>query len=335
MRIAHVIAGLTTLVGGPTAVLASLARIQAAAGHQVTVIPAAQSPEPHALNSGMDDPIVVRPAVSQHHLRWYSRAVAREIYEQIRGHDIVHIHSTWRYHLLAAARAAKSHGIPYVISPHGNLDRYCFGQRQYLKWPYFMLLERQFMNSAAAIHCCSQMELRDVQKLPIKSRKFVIPNPVADDLLHDIPEPDALDLKIPQLRRNQQVISYLGRFHPIKRLDVLVAAFQKIADKHADWVLVLAGPHEDRALADRLAHEVQAAGLTNRIFMPGMIGGPAKAALLRRSAIYVQASIHENFCVSVAEAMGFGVPCIVSNEVALADEIKSGRGRSCLPRNSR
>jgi glycosyltransferase involved in cell wall biosynthesis len=330
MRIAHVIEWLTTLGGGPPSVLGSLARIQAAAGYEVTVVAAMKSPPPHVLAPGENELIAVRPGVARHHVRWYSRAVAHEIREQIRGNDIVHIHATWRYHFWAAASAAKSYGIPYVISPHGNLDHFSLTRRKYVKWPYFMLFDRRMMNHAAAIHCCSRMEMRDICQLPIVSRKFVIPNPVEDELFQQPPDDDALQRQLPQLRQDQKVISFLGRFNTIKRLDVLVAAFQKVANQHPQWVLVLAGPHEDSALVNRLAHDVQSAGLGHRVFMPGMIHGQAKAALLRRSEIYVQASIHENFCVSVAEAMRFGVPCIVSQEVALADEVASaGAGLVC------
>src|SRR5262249_14364813 len=129
----------------------------------------------------------------------------------------------------------------------------------------------------------------------------------------------------PQLGPEQRIILFLGRFHPIKRLEVLVDAFQKVAQQFPDWVMVLAGPHEDLALTARLMQSVQQAGLGGRVLMPGMISGQAKAALLRGTGIYVQASVHENFCVSVAEAMRFGIPCIVSKEVALADEIESAQ----------
>jgi glycosyltransferase involved in cell wall biosynthesis len=325
MRIAHVIEWLTALGGGPTSVLATLARTQAAAGHQVTVIPGRRMPEPLVLHAGQDDPIVVRPGATPRHLWWYSGPAAREIREQIAGHDIVHIHATWRYHFLAAATYAAQLGIPYVVSPHGNLDHYCLQQRKTLKWIYFQLIDRKRINAAAAIHCCSQMELREIDQLSVKSRMFVIPNPVEEKLFTNPPDHAALQRMVPQLQRGQHLISFLGRFNTIKRPEVIVRAFRQIAHKYPDWVVVLAGPHESAALTAQLSQEIQAAGLGNRILMPGTISGQAKAALLSRTDIYVQASIHENFCVSVAEAMRFAVSCIVAKEVALADEIESAQ----------
>jgi glycosyltransferase involved in cell wall biosynthesis len=325
MRIAHVIYWLSALGGGPTSVVASLARAQTAAGHKVTVLPASRSIGPQVLAPGEYDGLSVLQSPVEHHLRWYNRTVLNEMRRQIRGHDIVHIHANWRYHMLAAAQVASEYRIPFVVSPHGNLDAYSYRQKRYFKLPYFTIFERKWLNQAAAIHCCSEMELKEVSAWPIKARKIVVPNPVEDRLLKQPPDFGALNSQIPQLRDSHKVISFLARFNLVKRPEILVAAFQKLAAEFPDWVLILAGPHEDPQLTSRLVKDVQTTGLSERVLMPGMIANAAKAALLRRSAIYVQSSIHENFCVSVAEAMCFGVPCVVTGEVALADEIKSAQ----------
>lgn len=325
MRIAHVIYWLSALGGGPTSVVASLARAQTAAGHKVTVLPATQSDGPQVLSPGEYDGLSVLQSPVEHHLWWYNRAVLNKLRQRIRGHDIVHIHANWRYHMLAAAQCAAAYRIPFIVSPHGNLDAYCYRQKRYFKLPYFTLFEHKWFNQAAAIHCCSEMELKEVSAWPIEARNFVVPNPVEDRLLKQPPDFEALNRQVPQLRDNHKVISFLARFNPVKRPEILVAAYQKLAAEFPDWILILAGPHEDPQLTSRLVQGVQRAGLSERVLMPGMIANAAKAALLRRSAIYVQSSIHENFCVSVAEAMCFGVPCVVTGEVALADEIKAAQ----------
>jgi len=52
-----------------------------------------------------------------------------------------------------------------------------------------------------------------------------------------------------------------------------------------------------------------------------MVLGEQKAALLARATLFALPSIEENFGISVAEAMLFGLPCVVSDGVALGYEI--------------
>ncbi len=196
MRIAHVIEWLTALGGGPTSVLATLAHpgCGGPSGYRHS-----RSSYARAFGSacGPGRPHRGSPGATPRHLWWYSGPAAREIREQIAGHDIVHIHATWRYHFLAAATYAAQLGIPYVVSPHGNLDHYCLQQRKTLKWIYFQLIDRRRINAAAAIHCCSQMELREIVDYRLNRDMFVIPNPVEEKLYTDPSDHEAAARRFP------------------------------------------------------------------------------------------------------------------------------------------
>ncbi|NUQ48997.1 MAG: glycosyltransferase [Phycisphaerae bacterium] len=55
-------------------------------------------------------------------------------------------------------------------------------------------------------------------------------------------------------------------------------------------------------------------------------------ACLARADLFAQASKHENFGLSVAEALQFGVPCVASDGVALAADVQQhGAGLMCPP----
>src|SRR5690606_10961854 len=100
-----------------------------------------------------------------------------------------------------------------------------------------------------------------------------------------------------------------------------------------DWHLVIAGNPEDVALAERIRARIRQLGLADRVSLPGMLVDGAKVALLRRTSLFVQPSLHENFGISVAEALLFDLPCVVSDGVALATEIEQGgAGLRCEPR---
>ena len=64
--------------------------------------------------------------------------------------------------------------------------------------------------------------------------------------------------------------------------------------------------------------------------LPGTVLGEAKAALFSRADVFAQPSLHENFGASVAEALCYGIPCVVSNGVALAPDVaEAGAGLVC------
>ncbi len=89
----------------------------------------------------------------------------------------------------------------------------------------------------------------------------------------------------------------------------------------ADWCLILAGTLEDMRIVQRLREEAERHGLGPRVMMPGTVVAEGKAALFDRADIFAQPSLHENFGASVAEALCYGVPCVVSDGVALAPDV--------------
>jgi glycosyltransferase involved in cell wall biosynthesis len=139
-----------------------------------------------------------------------------------------------------------------------------------------------------------------------------------------------LERLVPELKLGRKVILSLGRIHPIKQLEVIVGGFAELATEFPDWMVVFAGHHEDAAYAKQLQQRILDLGLVGRVVLPGPVYGGAKAALLRRTTIYAQASAHENFCVSVAEAFLFKIPCVIAHTVALAaDAEEVGCGLAC------
>ncbi len=320
MKILHVILSLAERWGGPPRGLATLARAQAARGDDVVVLPARVDGE-MTLAPGEYGSLRVEPPVTTSPLYWYNGALRQVLRELSRDRDIVHIHGTWRYHTLGAAAAAREYGIPYVIRPAGNLGEVTRGHKQYRKRAYFLLFERRALNRAAALHCCSLKEREEMAPLRLLPRAFVVPQPVETDLLSVEPDEAALLAMCPGLRLDRPLLAYHGRISFLKRVEVVLDAFARLAGEFPDWQLVLAGPHEDERITAALQERIRTGGLSERVWLPGMVRGAAKCALLSRATLYAFASRHENFGISVAEALMFGLPSVVSDGVALAADI--------------
>lgn len=323
MRILHVCVSLPDVWGGPPRALATMARAQAARGDDVVVLPSIFTPGPQTLEPGDYGNLKVLHPPTTGELKWYNGKLKRELRRAAADRDIVHIHGTWRYHTLGAAGVARGYGIPYIVRPAGNLGEITRRHKAYLKIPYFELIERPVLNRAAAIHCTSRKEEQELAGVRLRPRTFIVPQPIANESAGIEPDLAGLRGRCRDLRWDgMKRIVYLGRISFIKSIDLLLEGFIRLAADFPDWTLILAGPPEDAAIFEALSRRAGEAGLTDRVAVPGMVRGPIKAALLSNADVFAQPSKHENFGISVAEALFFGVPCVVSSGVALAEDIR-------------
>jgi glycosyltransferase involved in cell wall biosynthesis len=116
------------------------------------------------------------------------------------------------------------------------------------------------------------------------------------------------------------MLVFLGRLHPKKGCDLLIDAFARVATHVGDARLVMAGPDsaEWRAALERRA---AAAGVADRILWTGMLHGSEKWAALFAAEALVLPSHQENFGFVVAEALGCGVPVLISDKVNIWREV--------------
>lgn len=327
VKILHLTARLATIDGGPPHGLVALAKGQADTGDEVYILPCSDSGGQMLLEPGMFGNLtVLAPPTSGRVMRPCSK-LKKTISRYVGQSDIVHIHGSWRFHLVLTAQAALKYAIPYIIRPAGNLGRIPRSSKSFLKMPYFHLIEKRYFNRASAIHCTTTKELKELTDLKIKAQKFVVPQPVTSVTEHDNRKSDFLSTICPKINNNSKIILYLGRLGWIKNLKVLAEAFVKIAPEFPDIFLVFAGPAEDDRVVSQIRQIIPEDLISSRVHFTGMIRGKAKSAFIQNAAVFVQPSLHENFGISVAEALTYGKVCIVSNGVALADDIrKAGAG---------
>ncbi len=247
----------------------------------------------------------------------YSPALGTFLREAIPRVDLVHIHGLWQYPTFVAGRVCRSSRIPYLLSPCGALDPYGWHAHRSFKWFYGFFFERRTFEGAVAIHFTSTMEQRQAWIFGVNRPHVVIPRSIRMDAVPELPS-GIFRSQHPEIGR-QPILLFLGRLHPIKRLDLLVNAFMLVARRYGNVHLVIAGP--DDGAGSNVRKTLSQARLSDRVTFTGLLAGPDKWAAFRDSSLFLLPSDHESFGMVALEAMAVGLPVIVSPHVALADWI--------------
>jgi len=242
----------------------------------------------------------------------YSRGLSRWVRDHIADFDIVHIHAVLSHACLAAATASRRARVPYVLRPLGTLAPWSLRQKAVKKRIMLALGGREAILDAAAIHCTSEDEKRGIEQAFPKSRGVVIPLGIDQPFL-DTPIATWAE------KSNDPYLLTLSRVHPKKNLEALIQAFAQTSSRNEfqHWRLVIAGSG-DSEYVNTLEQLVRDLGATGRVSFVGWAEGEQKHGLIGRASVFAIASLHENFGVSLLEALAAGVPAVVSRQVELS-----------------
>lgn len=285
-RIAHVNLGKTKLVAdGIGSVIESLRREQTSRGYEVLV-----------LDPGID-PAPGNP--------WPAAAVAVRQLSAFRP-DIVHFHSLFRpIHALLAVWCRMS-GTPFVVAPHSALASAALQRDALRKRLWISAIDGPILRRAPGVLCLTEQEQAEVLATVPSSRTYVVPN-----LLSDGSAVAPGNRWLGGRESDRRKVVTLARYDVYQKgLDRIAAVAERLAD--VDFVVHGSFDGNDPEGARQL---IQTAP-PNLTFADVVVGVEKERALIRAD-LYYQPSRWEGMSVAVLEAMRAGVPCVVSNEVAL------------------
>ena len=130
----------------------------------------------------------------------------------------------------------------------------------------------------------------------IQRRGHIIPNPINGNL----PEPYEGE--------REKIIVTACRLHPQKNLPMMINAFSMLADEFKDYKLVIYG---QGVLEDELRQQIANLGLTDRVLLPGFATNILDQE--RPCTMFVSSSDFEGISNSMLEAMGMGLPVVVTD----------------------
>lgn len=247
----------------------------------------------------------------------FSADLARWLWQHSREYDIIHTHYLFSFAPTFAAAIARHQKIPYIVTPYGMLTTWALAHQR-LKKQIYSVIERHNLNKAVGIHCSTPGELQDVSNYGVSTPSFVIPygvhlptlQPQAKQQLHHT-------YGIPD---TTPIVLFLSRLHPKKRPDLLIEALSQLASQNRNFHLIVAGSGEPDYV-NYLTNLISSLGLQSQTTMTGFVTGNDKDLLLQGSDLFVLPSFSENFGIAVAEAMGAGLPVIITPDVQIAPDI--------------
>jgi glycosyltransferase involved in cell wall biosynthesis len=238
---------------------------------------------------------------------WRAAGLGKALSAAAHAADLVHVHGLWNVPAWTGVRRARAAGVPYVISPRGMLQPAARAHHALSKAVALGVLERRHLRHAAVLHATSDEEA--VALAPFGPPVITVPNGVSP--IEVAPDDVARVRAAARVRPDAAVVLYLGRIHPIKRLDLLARAFVTLrATRDLRAVLVIAGPDEGRY---RRAIEPHFAEASDAVRWVGPVAGVDKWAWLAGCDVLVQCSDSESFGMSVAEALAAGTPVVVTD----------------------
>ena len=230
--------------------------------------------------------------------------------------SLLHAHGMWQMNAIYPAHLSRKFQIPLVFSPRGSLSVWALNNGSILKFFFWPLLQKPALNDVTCFHATSSMEYQEIRALGFTQPIAVIPNGV--------------DSKIFDLNGvRSKFLLYLGRIHPKKGIDQLLRAWGLIQDNYPDWSIKIAGDdvgyHGSTGYLDHLKHLSSKLNL-KRVEFLGAVYGFQKEALYKKSSIFVLPTHSENFGMTVAEALSFALPAIVSQGAPWRGLIDSNSG---------
>jgi glycosyltransferase involved in cell wall biosynthesis len=254
----------------------------------------------------------------QTHFYTFTFPLTRWLWRHAKEYDVVHIHALFSYVSVVAAVCAGLAGVPYIVRPLGTLSRWGMrNRRRWLKRLSFRMIESRILRGAAGVHYTSEQEAVEAERLGVRHHRHVIPNPV--DLPAAPEGRGAYRAAHPELD-GRTIVLFLSRLDPKKGLDLLLPAFALVRAQHPEAILVVAGEGEP-AFVSSLKRRASRLCPDAGIIWTGHLSGDNKRDLLADADVFVLPSYSENFGVAVVEAMGAGVPVIVSDQVGIHREI--------------
>ena len=306
MKISHFILSLNPKYGGPTYSVPIQCRGLAKAGVDTTLFTYSES-RPWEKEIVSDGVWIVEYDKPTSFIRKKWHLALRDLLKKEDDADIYHYHGAWLPCNHWCAAAARRKGKKYVLNPRGDLETYRINYNKIKKIKkklIWWLYAHKDTQNASCIIATSRQEAVAVRRLGITAPIAIIPNGIEMNIF---PE------SVTHTHRYKKVVLFLSRVNPIKGLEPLIEAWNKLPVELSDgWELHIAGNSDPIDYVNKLKEQIKSLNLEDKVKLLGSITGEAKMQKYMNSDLFILPTFNENFGNVVAEAMMCECPAITT-----------------------
>jgi glycosyltransferase involved in cell wall biosynthesis len=323
--------------GGTVSSAAALCESLAAAGEDVTVITTNANGDAH-LDVALGEPVWVEGvrvfyyASGRNNRITYIPALQRACEVQLPQFDVVIAEILWSFLGQTIRQVCHRAGVPYVVTPHGQLLPWAMNKGWLKKRLFLRLFARSYLEGAAFVRATDPSEAEALAAFKLASPIVTIPNSIDTARFESLPPRGSLRQK-QGIAPDALVLLFLGRLHPKKRPDIAVTSLIAARRAGLNAHLILAGPDEEN-LAHTLAGIAEQNDAAAFLHLTGLLQGDAVLEALADADLMLMPSApqSENFGMVALEAMAAGLPVLLSDDVpvgATVAEVNAGRQVPC------
>ena len=302
--IIQTISGMSLRSGGPTTATRDLLKAINHLGKQVRLVTLSSQDNEDISIDGTENWITILPNDSRTPIS-YSYNLKK--YLETKEFDLYHTNGLWLYVNHITCKKARRLGKPYIITTHGMLNPLAVKRSYWKKWPIIKIWFDKDIKEATCIHATCKKEMQDIRMFGYNGPIAIIPNPIP-------PYTDANRLFEEKCKRlytsnGKRTFGFLGRLHPVKKVENIIYGFSLLGKKEKCEVLIMGKGEDDYETF--LKSEVKRLGLNNVKFIGFVNGNEKFKRLAELSALFVPSDF-ENFGMIVTEALTVGTPVMAS-----------------------
>lgn len=225
---------------------------------------------------------------------------------------IIHIHAWWNLISIFSCLIAKIHRVKVIISPRGMLNDYTQNNKNSKSKAIIHSTLGKYLLAYSYIHATSQKEKNDISLSAQTKQIFIVPNFVKTKEIN-------LNHSITSDTQKTFNLIFLSRIEEKKGLDIL---FKALARLNLNYNLYIAGTGEASYIS-KLKEFSEDLMINDSIHWLGHVNNDKKFQLLQSKDLMILSSHNENFANVVIESLSVGTPVLISENVGLADYVKS------------
>lgn len=227
---------------------------------------------------------------------------------QIKKFDIIHIHDFYTLQNFWVGFLANLYKIPYIVSVHGCLEEERIVQRSFFKSIYYTVYGSKLLRYASKVVATSKNEIKAYENHEVDKENILFIGHGINPREFRTRKNKADCKKRFNFPEENKVITYLGRIHKIKGLDLLVKSISEIKEDKISFVI--AG--SDDGYLQKLKDLLNEYNVKEKVTLLPACFGEEKSMLFRASDIFVYPSYSEGFSLGILEAAAAKLPLVIT-----------------------